>query len=187
MAAYRWVYDSRHLPRNKTSSGTIRSVIEYGLAMSQADLLECLSVCLVRRPCCCCCCWLQSGAPLFCALRMIGLSILAGRLCPLLIVASRLYRNSVHSQLKVQNSSTFQQGRIQKNELGGSQFRGSGGRSPPEADDFSQLKASWGTWPPWLPLKSASAFHGLSRTLVALFKHQNCRQKTISQTRTFKI
>ena len=27
-----------------------------------------------------------------------------------------------------------------ENELGGDQFRGSGGRSPPEADDFSQLK-----------------------------------------------
>ena len=27
-----------------------------------------------------------------------------------------------------------------ENELGGGQFRGSGGRSPTEADDFSQLK-----------------------------------------------
>ena len=136
MAAYRWVYDSRHLPRNKTSSGTIRSVIEYGLAMSQADLLECLSVCLVRRPCCCCCCWLQSGAPLFCALRMIGLSILAGRLCPLLIVASRLYRNSVHSQLKVQNSSTFQQGRIQKMNLEGANSGAPGDKVPRKLTTF---------------------------------------------------
>ena len=49
-----------------------------------------------------------------------------------------------------------------ENELGGSQFRGSGGQTspsgvqgrsrPPEADDFSQLKASWGAWPPWPPL-----------------------------------
>jgi len=42
--------------------------------------------------------------------------------------------------------------------------RGSGGRSPPEADDFSQLKgyldatlASWGGMAPWPPpLKSAT-------------------------------
>ena len=31
----------------------------------------------------------------FCALRMMGFSILAGRFCPLLIVASRLYKNTV--------------------------------------------------------------------------------------------
>jgi len=64
-----------------------------------------------------------------------------------------------------------------ENELGGGQFRGSGGQMspisgvqgrspvggvrdevPPEADDFSQLKASWGAAcpPPLAPLKSAS-------------------------------
>ena len=50
-----------------------------------------------------------------------------------------------------------------ENELGGGQFRGSGGQSPPEADDFSQLKGYLavtsgilGGMAPW-PLKSASA------------------------------
>jgi len=36
MAAYRRVYDSRHLqrlPRTGISSGTLRSVIEYGLSL----------------------------------------------------------------------------------------------------------------------------------------------------------
>jgi len=52
-----------------------------------------------------------------------------------------------------------------ENELGGGQFRGTGGRSPPEADDFSQLKGyldvtsgilgGMAPLPP--PLKSASA------------------------------
>jgi len=34
MTAYRWVNDSRHLPRTGISSGTLRSVIEYGLPFS---------------------------------------------------------------------------------------------------------------------------------------------------------
>jgi len=33
MAAYRRVYDSCHLPRTGISSGTLRSVIEYGLPL----------------------------------------------------------------------------------------------------------------------------------------------------------
>ena len=34
MTAYRWINDSRHLPRTGISSGTLRSVIEYGLRFS---------------------------------------------------------------------------------------------------------------------------------------------------------
>ena len=38
MAAYRRIYDSRHLqadaPRTRISSGTLRSVIEYGLPLT---------------------------------------------------------------------------------------------------------------------------------------------------------
>ena len=33
MAAYRRVYDSRHLARTRIGSGTLRSVIEYGLPL----------------------------------------------------------------------------------------------------------------------------------------------------------
>jgi len=33
MAAYRQVYDSRHLPRTGISSGTLRSAIEYWLPL----------------------------------------------------------------------------------------------------------------------------------------------------------
>jgi len=38
MAACRRVYDSRHLPRTGMSSGTLRSVIEYGLRFLLLDL-----------------------------------------------------------------------------------------------------------------------------------------------------
>ena len=33
MAAYRRVYDSRHLPRTGINSGTLHAVIEYGLPL----------------------------------------------------------------------------------------------------------------------------------------------------------
>jgi len=33
MAAYRRVYDSHHMPRSGISSGTLRSVMEYGLPL----------------------------------------------------------------------------------------------------------------------------------------------------------
>ena len=57
-----------------------------------------------------------------------------------------------------------------ENELGGGQFRGLGDESPPAgsrgravADDFSQLKASWGEHGPFVPpLKYASGGHRIA-------------------------
>jgi len=73
------------------------------------------------------------------------------------------------------NNAVDEKGRIQKMNLEGANsgglgdesppagsrgegpVRGLGGQSPPEADDFSQLKASWGGHGPLPPpLKSAS-------------------------------
>ena len=45
MAAYRRVYDSRHLPRTGISSGTLRSVIEHGLPIRYLYRIDCMTDC----------------------------------------------------------------------------------------------------------------------------------------------